>query len=75
MQMSCFPFGGQGQKDTGRVQKTFDREDQGGRHGDRFPFSNPFPVKEKDGAVLNSPHAINEFTDVDKRRWSTASGC
>ena len=50
------------------VQKTFDHEGINAVvTGIGSLFQTHFPWKEKKGLEFNSPHAINEFTDVDKR--------
>jgi glutamate-1-semialdehyde 2,1-aminomutase len=57
-----------GQKVREGVQKMFDRE---GVHaavtGIGSLFQTHFPIKEKKGVTINSPHAINQYTDVEKR--------
>ena len=57
-----------GKKVREGVQMTVDREGINAVvTGIGSLFQTHFPWKEKKGIELNSPHAINEFTDVDKR--------
>ena len=57
-----------GQRIREGLQKVFDREGvKAAVTGVGSVFQTHFPFKGKEGAILNSPQAINEFTDVDKR--------
>ena len=57
-----------GKKVREGVQETFDREGiKATVTGIGSLFQTHFPLKETKGVTLDSPHAINQFTDVDKR--------
>ena len=57
-----------GQRIREGLQKVFDREGvKAAVTGVGSVFQTHFPFKGKEGTVLNSPQAINEFTDVEKR--------
>jgi glutamate-1-semialdehyde 2,1-aminomutase len=57
-----------GKKVREGIQKTFDREGVNAVvTGIGSLFQTHFPRDDKKGILFNSPHAINQFTDVDKR--------